>query len=126
MVFDLHSTGLFKIKKHGHSITRETLMYKSESCPLFGLVELNSDLEVIWALIHIPSERVIIAKFKTKEEIENYCDYLMSAVDLNCLLLCTPKFEDIDEQLRYDVEISYKKYLVEKREFELSVDDNTN
>lgn len=114
MKFDLKTTGLFCIQKNGHRVTTEATIYRNEEFSIFGITDIKTTQGMVWSIVHIPSERIIISKFETKEEVEEFCDFLAKAVDLNSLLLCNPKFELIKEQIKYDVEISYKKYRISK------------
>lgn len=115
MKFDLETTGLIIIPKYAHRITLETIIYRNTELSIFGIAYLafvNTDTP--WAIIHIPSERVIVSKFYSKDEAEEYWDILAEEIDLDSIILCNPNFENITEQLKYDVEIAYKKYLSHK------------
>ena len=114
MKFDLETTGLYRIQRNGHFLIRECLIYRNQKDSVFGLIRINIGNEICWSIIHVPSERAIISKFTTKEEVEEYWDILAAEVDLDSILLCNPKFESIQEQIRYDVEIAYKKYRINK------------
>lgn len=110
MKFDLETTGLYRLKKHNHNLIKEALIYRDKKFSTFGLVEINS----FWSFIHIPSERVIISQFETKYEAEEFWDVLAECVDLDSLVLCNPKFEEVQEQIEFDIEIAYKKYRMRK------------
>ncbi len=116
MEFKKETLGLYKLRKHNYFVTMEGTIYRHDDLPMFGLVSTKDTTGLYrWGMVHIPSERMIILCFNDKAELEEFVDFLGEIIDLNSLFLCHPQFEFIEEQIKYDVEIGYKKFIRKKR-----------
>lgn len=120
MKFDKVSKKIIRIQKHGYSVLREENFYCNEDFPLFGLVKGSEN----WYVVHIPSERPIISRLNSKSEAEEFLELLSEGFDLNCLILFTPKFEDVKVEIEYDVEIAYRKLLKKKHQVQNEKNNN--
>lgn len=114
MKFEETTTSIIKVKKHGHLITKEYVVFINSTFPFFGIVEKPWDPQFCWALAHLISEQVLTDVFRSKEEVEAYFDFLMQETDLNSILLCHPNYEYVRQELKLDAEIAYKKYIRHK------------
>lgn len=109
MKFEVLTTGTIRIPKRNHVVTKEIEIYVADGLPYFGIAIHPIKFEN-WCLIHMISEQSIASCFKSKEDVEDYVDYLARYTDLNCILLCTPEFSFIEREIKTKVELSYMKY----------------
>lgn len=116
MEFKRKTTGLYRIRKYNHYLTIEGIIFRNDEIPMFGIIQTTSPKEASgWGIVHIPSERIIVSNFPSQEEVEEFASFLGEMIDLNSLFLCHPQFEFIEEQIKYDVEIAYKKFIRKKK-----------
>lgn len=111
MKCNLKKRNIYVARFMKHNISREVDVYINEDFPLFGIVKaIGFFSKKKWGILHLPSEEAIICCLDSKKDAERYLDYLSKEIDLNSILLCTPKYRLIKKEIGQVVELSYQKF----------------
>jgi hypothetical protein len=114
MKFTKKIKGLLSIRRRNYSVSKEVCIYTNKNIYFFGITK-SLILKNTWCLMHLPSERAVICVFKRKKDAEKYVKYLSKQTDINSILLCSAEFKHVEREIKYDVEIAYRRYYSEEK-----------
>lgn len=63
-----------------------------------------------WALVHRPSEEVVLDLFVKKSEVEKYFDFFKNEIDVDSILLISPDLSHMEDEFESAKKNAYEKY----------------
>ncbi len=101
---------------NGNSFTVPALLEHENS--IFGICQFRTpDQDYVpetykWALVHCPSERIVISLFKTRREVEAFVDILVDELDFDTgsLLYLNGNYEEAKNEFFDAINVGYVRF----------------